>query len=72
MSHQWMRKERRELLDRVRALSTMRAAKFGKLPVDGTKWWAQIEQVAAENGVPMPTWQQWHEAGNQDRWGDSL
>jgi hypothetical protein len=50
---------RRELLHRARLLSSARSARFGKIPDDATKWWQQIETIAAEYDLPI-TWAEWH------------
>lgn len=63
----WTRPDRRELLDRVRLLSTLRAAKHQ--PVDDPiVWWQQITDIATEHGIALPTIAQWSEAGNPDLW----
>jgi hypothetical protein len=50
---------RDELLHRVRRLSSARSQRFGKIPDDATKWWKQIEQLAAEYDTPV-SWEEWH------------
>ena len=55
---------RRELMHRVRLISSARAANNGKIPDDAAKWWQQIEATAAELNLPV-TWEEWHSLGHQ-------
>lgn len=49
----------REILARVRRLSSARVAKYnGQVPEDPGIWWQQITDLADELGVPI-TWEEW-------------
>jgi hypothetical protein len=51
---------RRRLARTVRRLSSVRAAKHGRLPEHNGTWWAQIEALAAEHQLPI-SWEEWCE-----------
>lgn len=64
------RPKRLALLARCCKLSSLRIAKFGPPPVSIDNWWQQINEVAAEHHVDMPTFEQWRDAANVDQWED--
>lgn len=49
---------RRDILARVRLLSSARRGRHGVLPEDPAVWWEQIETLAVEMAVPI-TWAEW-------------